>query len=60
MCTCQSCKKKYKIDVLIPDDLWVKINPPNMIKGAGLLCGSCIFKKLEETEDYSAFKLIKT
>jgi glycyl-tRNA synthetase (class II) len=57
MCTCQECGSKYKVDLLIPDELWERIKPEGKSEGAGLLCGSCIMKKLEEILDYSAFYL---
>ena len=56
MCTCQNCGRKYKIDILIPDKLWVKITPSENPEG-GLLCGNCIMNKLEDILDYSAFNL---
>jgi len=57
MCICQSCGEKYKIDLLISDDLWEKIKPINKPVRAGLLCGGCIMKRLERILDYSTFKL---
>jgi len=47
-CRCQICGSNFKIDILIPDELWEIIKPKNKPKGAGLLCGSCIFRRLEE------------
>ncbi len=46
-CTCQICKKQYSIDLIIPDEYWEKIKPEGKPKDAGLLCGSCIMKRLE-------------
>ena len=62
-CKCQNCNEQYKIDLLIPNNLWSKIRPgqPKSDKESGLLCGSCIMSKLEKllkTEDY--FFLRKT
>lgn len=59
MCKCQECGKLYKIDLLIPDDLWNKITPNKKHKHAGLLCGSCIMVKLEKMLDYDYFHLMK-
>ena len=56
-CICNDCGKKYKMDLLVSDDIWVKITPAKN-KEAGLLCPKCIIKKIEELYDYSAFKLI--
>ena len=39
---CQGCGRRYKVDFLIPDELWAKITPK--AGAAGLLCGSCIAK----------------
>lgn len=44
---CQECNRRYKIDLIVPDELWEKIKPSNKPEGAGLLCGSCIMKRLE-------------
>ncbi len=55
MCTCQQCNKQYKVDVVIPDDLWEKIKPNNKPKGAGLLCGICIINNLEELGYYALY-----
>lgn len=57
-CKCQLCGKQYKIDVMIPNDLWeFFVKPKNKPRGSGLICGSCIMKKLEENIGYVAFKL---
>lgn len=51
-CTCQLCERKYKIDLLVPDNIWEIIKPHNKPKGAGLLCGICILKKVENLDLY--------
>ena len=50
---CQECDNNYKIDILIPDDLWEKISPKKIDgwKSGGLLCGICIIKKIEELSE---------
>ena len=58
-CTCQECGRQYKVDILVPDDIWEKIKPKNKPAGAGLLCGICIIKKIEELGEFDAYKLIK-
>lgn len=58
-CICQKCGNKYKIDLLVDNIIWEKIKPKNKPKGSGLLCGSCIIKKLEIILDYSVFELNK-
>lgn len=55
-CTCQDCGSQYKVDILIPNELWDRIKPIGKSQGAGLLCGNCIIKKLEEI-GYSAWQL---
>ena len=52
-CTCQSCGRKYRVDLLVPDELWEKIKPPDKPKGAGLLCGICIMTKIEDIGEYN-------
>ena len=59
ICTCQACGIKYTIDIIIPDELWERIKPKDKEVGAGLLCGSCIMKRLENILGYSAYNLIK-
>ena len=58
-CLCQECGKRYKIDIMIPDELWEKIKPNGKARGAGLLCGSCIMKKLEEFNQFDYWFLTK-
>ena len=58
-CACQECGKQYKVDLLISDELWEKIKPIGKTKGAGLLCGSCIMKKIEEFNSYDVCFLTK-
>ena len=59
-CKCQGCESQYKIDLIIPNDLWEKIKPKGKSKGAGLLCGSCIMKRLGELFEYDVFELRRT
>lgn len=54
MCTCQGCGNKYKLDLLIPDQLWEQIKPIGKPKGAGLLCPTCIVTRIENTFGYEA------
>jgi hypothetical protein len=55
MCTCHSCGEKYKIDLILPDVIWELIKPENKEYGSGLLCGSCIMKRLEKMKTYGKF-----
>ena len=56
-CICQQCGMDYRIDLIIPDDVWEKIKPINKPKGAGLLCGRCIMDKLESFNHYGLIKV---
>lgn len=56
-CICQECGLKYKVDVIVPDDVWERIKPKNKPKGAGLLCGPCITTKLESFDEYAAYRI---
>lgn len=59
MCLCQECGNYYKVDLLVPNDIWNIIKPKEKPNGAGLLCGSCIMKKIENIDKYLAFKADK-
>jgi len=45
---CYDCRMKYGDfpDMIIPDELWEKINPTH-VDGAGLLCPTCIANRLD-------------
>ena len=58
-CMCQGCGNKYKVDLIIPDDLWNRIKPKGKELGAGLLCGSCIMSRIENGSDFDYWKLVK-
>lgn len=50
-CLCQRCDSRYRVDVLLPDDLWAAISG-----GDTLLCGRCIISALE-ARSFAAFSL---
>jgi hypothetical protein len=50
MCVCQGCGTNYTVDFVVPDDLWEEIKPENKQIGAGLLCGSCIAGRIEDSK----------
>ncbi len=54
---CQSCGYPYKLDLIIPDELWEKIKPDGKPRGAGLLCPLCIMERVEGLFEYFAFEL---
>jgi len=56
-CKCQCCAKSYKVDLLIPGSLWEAIKPAGKPPGAGLLCGECIMRKIENIGNYNAFEM---
>ena len=58
-CKCQKCGKQYKVDLVLSTELWNQIRPENKAEGSGLLCGSCIMQKIEETSDYDYWCLVK-
>ncbi len=59
-CRCQECGEYYKVDFLVSDSLWEKIKPESAGEGAGLLCGSCICKSIEELNGFDSFRIIHT
>lgn len=58
-CTCQKCGRKYKVDLLVSDDMWDRINPEKTegYREYELLCGSCIMGLIESRSSFSAFRL---
>ena len=56
-CICQGCGRKYKVDLLIPDDLWDQIIPKEKRSGGGMLCGRCIMDKIEALGEFNAFRM---
>lgn len=53
-CTCQGCGQQYCVDVNVPDELWERIKPARKPEGAGLLCGWCIFSRIESLGEFDA------
>lgn len=49
---CQRCQTRYKVDVLVPDELWHRI-----AHGMKRMCSPCIFTLLEYVLDFDAFNL---
>lgn len=53
-CLCQRCHCRYRVDFILPDELWAKI------RGACLhLCGTCIVELTEAREEHDYFNLVK-
>lgn len=59
-CKCQGCGTNYKVDILVVDSLWEKIKPQGKPEGAGLLCGKCIFERIESLDEYDYYFLETT
>jgi hypothetical protein len=49
---CQRCLKHYKVDVIVPDELWRRIS-----HGINLMCAPCIATLIEHVSDFDAFQL---
>lgn len=58
-CTCHNCGRKYKVDLLVPNDIWDKIKAKNSKGEDVLLCPICIAEKLEEFDEYDYWFLTK-
>jgi hypothetical protein len=58
-CLCQGCGARYRVDVLVPDGLWEKIRPAGKPQGAGLLCGTCIFTRIEALGGFGVLTLME-
>jgi len=58
-CKCHECGKQYKIDLIIPDELWEQIKPNGKLLGASLLCSLCIMEKLEKMDKYDYWYITK-
>lgn len=57
-CTCHKCGEKYKVDILVSDELWKKIRPDKARPvESGLMCGVCIFKSIEALNKFDSFSL---
>jgi len=60
-CKCQICSNDYKVDLLVPNEIWEQIKPEGANEGQGLLCPNCIIERFHKLEGdkYSAWDLIK-
>lgn len=56
-CKCQKCGQQYKVDIIVPDNIWEIIKPKGKKQGSGLLCGKCILEKLENLNKFKTFLL---
>lgn len=58
-CTCHLCNSKYKSDIIVPSEIWLKIKPDGSTDEGGLLCGTCIIMSIERLYGYSSWGIIK-
>lgn len=56
-CTCQRCEQTYRLDIMVPDELWEQIKPAGKPEGGGLLCGECIAAALENRIGFGSLTL---
>lgn len=56
-CKCQCCGRRYRVDLLVPEDLWKKITIRPDDLAAGLLCGRCIMSRIEDLGEFDAFEM---
>jgi len=61
MCRCQGCGIGFKVDLIVPDNIWNKIRyqPTNPPEAANLLCGICIMHRIEALNEYDYWELRK-
>lgn len=52
-CLCFMCRSRYKVDVMVPDDLWMRLG----FTSADLVCGECIVDGIERLGEFGAFRL---
>lgn len=56
-CICQGCGKIYKVDIIVPDEIWKIIKPQNKPDEGGLLCGMCIMQRIEDLNRFGGYEL---
>lgn len=47
--TCQNCGNDFSLHIMVQNHIWERIKP----REGGMLCGSCIFYKLQALDTYS-------
>lgn len=55
-CRCHACHRLYRVDLMIPDEMWREITPG--ASGEVMLCGACIMARLDQ-HGFAAFSLAK-
>ena len=57
-CVCHGCGRPYRVDLIVPDDLWRQIRPDqSRLITAGLLCGMCIMARIELRGEFGGYFL---
>lgn len=56
-CLCHGCGRRYKVDFLVPDDLWDRIRPAGSSGEGGLLCGPCVAERVEALGEFGAWRM---
>lgn len=54
-CTCHDCHQRYRVDVILPDELWQRIG---IVAPGALLCGPCVLARVESLGEFAAFALV--
>jgi hypothetical protein len=57
---CQGCGRRFKVEVNISMELWLKIRPLKKDGGSGLLCGECIMRRIEAFGEFASYKLVRS
>lgn len=59
-CKCQQCGARFRVDIIVRDDLWERIKPKGKARGSGLLCGRCIMDAVlnQFGSKYGAMRLV--
>lgn len=52
-CICQECGGRYKVDVLVSNDLWARLGYDH----EDMVCGECIVDGIERLGEFGAFRL---
>lgn len=59
MVTCEDCGKLYSsedwVDCILSDDQWLLIHPESK---EGILCGSCMIKRISKLPNVTVIKMI--
>lgn len=62
-CLCSGCGKRYKVDLMLPDDTWKAIEtlyPNHWVVADVHLCPMCIATRLERLGRFDSFTMTRT